>query len=308
MAEDQSINGDKWTEQASKLLQALEWEKVADSNIDIPGSGELKHGIDAMFKFIDGFNPDKEQGVFLEAKRYKTSSFHKSKLNDWVQKIDFKIRDIRRSHDFFTTYPAMKETQINNAILAVWFHDTENFRIYQTKFIEALKEVKNLGGRGITTVNRLFVITNDKILQLASLCDARNSLLRKDQFKYVNYFYPSSAGHGFPIQEIPVLNFEYMFSKIVFAKGQDSEGQNYDIVFYFGDIHIHSFKRVKEALLTFDMLNSSNNLIIFKYHRSDEFRKIEPDIQKLFSNKGPSNIKIKEMNQHTTLPDWIEQF
>lgn len=306
MAEDQGVNGDKWTEQASRLFKALKWEKIADSNIDVPGSDGLKHGIDAMFKFKDGFNPDKYQGVFLEAKRYKTTSFQKNKLDDWINKIDEKIRDIRRSQEFFNTYPEMNEVQINNAVLAVWFHDQENFNSYATKFAEALQEVRSPRGRGATTVNNLFVITNDKILQLASICDAMNSMENTDKFKNLNYFYPSSAGHGFPIQEIPVLNFKYMFSKLIFVKGQNADGDNCDIIFYLGNIDIHSFKRVKEALLTFDMLNASNNLIIFKYKRSDDFRKIEPDVKKIFTDEGPKRIEIKDMNLYSHLPHWIE--
>ena len=103
MAEDQGVNGDRWTTQASALLQQLGWSKVADSNIDIPGSDGLTHGIDALFQYDDGFNQT-TQGVFLEAKRYATTSFHKSKLQDWVNALNKKMLDLRRSEPFNTQY------------------------------------------------------------------------------------------------------------------------------------------------------------------------------------------------------------
>ena len=70
MPEDQGWNGDRWTEEASALLKRLGWEKIADSNIDIEGTDGLWHGIDALFRYEDGFSSYK-QGVFLEAKRYQ---------------------------------------------------------------------------------------------------------------------------------------------------------------------------------------------------------------------------------------------
>lgn len=311
MAEDQGVNGDRWTDEASRLFKKAGWRKIADSNIDIPGSDGLNHGIDALFAYEDGFSPYMQQGVFLEAKRYAISSFAKSKLSDWVQKLDDKIRKLRGSQEFLQKYPNLSDLKLINGVLIIWFHDLENYKNFKETFVKYLAEVNTPKGRGSKMINlRLFVMDNSKILRLASLLNTVEQWDKEYGKHSLKFYYPSSARFGSPVQEINVINLEYIFSQFVLAKAKIANGNNdfeiVDIVFYFGLLDFDSFIRLREALLAFDMINIQNNLIVYKYLREqDDFRKIEPDVIKLFEEKLPKTIKIKDMEVYSDLPTWM---
>lgn len=314
MPEDQGVNGDRWTDEASRLFTQLGWEKIADSNIDIEGQNGLKHGIDSIFILHDGFQPNQKQVVFVEAKRYKTTSFSKDKINEWIGVIDKKLREIVGSESFYDQYSKLAGQNINVGILAVWFHDYEAFPQYRSKIKEYLSLVELPRGRTGSAINRMFFLDNDSILRIASTMDAINEWNKKNNSDIINcninFYYPSSVLTGFAIQETEVMNIEYMFSKFILAKAKeviDNKVNTADIVFYYGPIDkLSYFYRLREALLHFDMISNKNNLYLYLYQDDDEFRKIEPEVIKEFKNEGPPEVIIKQMNRHSNLPAWIK--
>jgi hypothetical protein len=310
MAEDQGVNGDIWNDQATRLFKRAGWQKIADSNIDLPGADGVRRGIDSLFVYEDGFNPKIKQGVFLEAKRYSVKSFSKSQINDWIITLDSKIRLLRQSQEFLHNYPFFSESTMTNGLIAIWFHDLKNQAEFKEKFYQLLSEINIPKGRGSKFVNiRLFILENDKILRLASLLDTVDKSIRENGSNSINFYYPSSARFGNPVQELSVVNLEYMFSQFVLAKSKkvrdNIDMETTDIVFYFGRLDINSFFRLREALLAYDMINKQNRLVIYKYHRNDEFRKIQPDVIKLFEDKSPREVKIRDMEIFSDLPTWM---
>lgn len=224
MPEDQSVNGDIWNEEAGYLFQKLGWQKIADSNIDIPGADGMMHGIDSIYSYKDGFNPIKSQAVFIEAKRYATTSFSPTKLSDWIGRMDAKIRELKFGTELYDRYPLIQELKIGSSVLAIWFHDYENYPSIRSKFQDALKAVKTPRTRGPNTVNRLFVIENDNILRLASLVDAVekwNNEFKLSESPALEFYYPSSTLSGYAGQANQVVNLEYIFSRFVFCKIED---------------------------------------------------------------------------------------
>lgn len=313
MAEDQGVNGDIWNDEASALFQALGWSKIADSNIDIPGVGDIKHGIDSIFAYKDGFNPVKDQGVFIEAKRYATGSFSPKKLDDWISKMDMKLRELKFGNELYDRYPIVDSLNISNSVLAIWFHDLENYISYKEKLREALLAVKTPRTRGPSTINRLFVLENDHILRLASLVDSVqkwNSALELGPNTFLQYYYPASSLSGFAGRAEPVLNLEYMYSSFIFAKSQmlDEERNlaSADVVFYFGKLDMNNLLRLREAMLTFEMITKNNHLYLYLYQRSDEFRKIRPDVEDVFNREGPVHFEIRMMERFGDLPTWMK--
>lgn len=308
MAEDQDFNGNLWTAQASILLQKLGWLKVADSNIDIPGSNGFVHGIDALFRYEDGFNHP-VQGVFLEAKRYATSSFREAKLQDWVNVLHKKIVELRSSAPFNTTYPMMSETDPRNGLLVLWFHDLNNYRAFKPTLTSALAAVQTPRGRGVTS--RLFVLSNDDILRLASLVrtiEIWNSATTDVAGSNLQFYYPSSLGYGSSTRQTPILNLEYMFSRFIVARGTEYEGRTENkayIVFYFGNLDMASFSNLRSALLTHNMLaDEKSSLHLYHYQRNDEFRKIQSDVERMFQSDTKTVI-IRSMEIFYDLPSWM---
>ena len=225
MPEDEGKNGDRWTDEASVLLKRIGWEKIADSNIDIEGADGQQHGIDSLFRYRDGLRNNWE-GVFVEAKCYRTTSFNKAKLPDWVDRLYEKMTELRRSGPFNSQYPAMGASTPRNGLLVLWFHDLENFPQFRSTLANSMQAVKTTRRRGsIRFSSRLFVLDNDAILRLCSLLQAVqdwNQTNRADSAESgrLKFFYPSALDFGHPSQLTEVLNIEGLFSKCVLAKSR----------------------------------------------------------------------------------------
>ena len=311
MPEDQGVNGDRWTEQASKLLKSLGWEKIADSNIDIEGTDGLKHGIDALFRYQDGYSAVK-QGFFLEAKRYRTTSFRDDKIQDWVTALNKKIAELKRSSSFNITYPAMSDSNPQNGLLMMWFHDITEFPKVKAKIDSAMLSVK-VPKAYKAAGTRLFIISNTDILRLASLVDAK---MKWEQERTDNlsgklqFYYPSSMAEGGATRELDSLGIEYIFSKFVVAKALERIGNGHRpsyVIFYFGDVvDIRSFISLKSALLLHNIISEeASNIYLYCYNRDDNTRKIAPDIETLFRLTPSTQFEMKSMNSFADLPDWM---
>jgi hypothetical protein len=314
MPEDQGVNGDRWTEEASRLLRQLQWEKIADSNIDIQGADGHVHGIDALFRYDDGWMVDGKQGVFVEAKRYETTSFRVTKLQDWIDRLDEKILELKRSELFYTTYPAMRESLAHNGLLVLWFHDKDKYTPeFRRRLGEAMTGVRTPRRRGGSQqMSRLFVIDNWRILRLASLVEAKKKWetdkSRNGQFDAKQRFYYPGNVSRHPSREITALNLECMLSDFVLARSQELD--NYipkavDIVYYFGKPTTPNFAQLQQALISFDMLNNSKKLYVYYYERDDEFRKVEPDVRKLFGENRHLELSFQPMQVFADLPNWM---
>jgi hypothetical protein len=316
MPEDEGKNGNRWTDEASVLFKRIGWEKIADSNIDIEGVDGQQHGIDSLFRYRDGLHQSLE-GVFVEAKRYRTTSFNRAKLLDWVDRLHEKMTELRRSGPFNSQYPAMGESTSRNGLLVLWFHDLENYPRFRSTLTESMQTVKTTRRRGsIGSPSRLFVLENEAILRLCSLLQAVqewNNTNKADSAASgrLKFFYPSALDFGHPSQLTEVLNIEGLFSKCVLAKSRELDARSSqivdaDVVFYFGHLDLQSFQRLRSALLELGMAQSDHNLYIYLYQRDDDFRKIEPDVKKLFEDDQYHKVQLKTMDRFGDLPSWVK--
>ncbi len=309
MPEDQGQNGDRWTEEASRLLGRLGWEKVADSNIDIEGTDGLQHGIDALFRYEGSLDLSRPEGVFLEAKRYETDSFRPVKLTDWVSKLDEKMLQLRLAQSFQDTYPRMKDTDPRNAVLMIWFPDTARYPALAAKLSEYMANM-HIPAKRKAYPNRLYVLHNEGILRLASLVQAVDELktnLKCTEPDFRFYYLPRQK-HGTPACEHPHLSLDYAFSNIImsrlsFASVPGAPARPIDIAFLYGGYTIPCFQRLRQALALYGMLNSSSTLYVYHRAAADQLRKIQPDVQKLFGKE----VKLMPMTSYSDLPPWMQQ-
>lgn len=312
MAEDQGANGDRWTEQASKLLCELGWDKIADSNIDVEGSDGLMHGIDSLFRYNDAYT-NVPQGVFVEAKRYRTTSFRESKIQDWITVLNNKMIDLRRSDNFNFTYPAIADTNPQNGLLIMWFHDHQNYSSIQGKLITAQRAVR-LPKSYKSVSNRLFVLSNDEILRLAALVDTKQKWESDNQeylIKGLKYYYPSSIARNSPTHELENLTFEYIYSRFIVARAterRDNIPKSIYLIFYFGSLDMRSFASLKQALLSHNMISDDDCKIhLYCYQRDPDFRKIRPDIETMFRLTDSTQFSIQSMTHLADLPGWMDE-
>lgn len=302
MAEDSQYKGELWNKRAIKLLNLFSWDMIGDSGMDLEGSDGEKYGIDSLYSFKDPAK-DIPESLILEAKSYKTTSFSKSKLQEWIDRLNIKILELRNSEYLIERFPIFKDISILKiGLIFIWFDDIENYKEYRQKFLEILSEIK-VSSRTFRNgvYNKIYVIDNDLISKLCSLYTVVREF--NENFKF---YYPSAFIHERAVQRSAVLSLDYFFSKFILGQLKSS-GKRYDtnIVFYWGELDVRSFEMLKSILKSYSFVDQEFKLVIYKYKRDDdEFRKILPQIKKSYENEN-IEFDIKDMNSCTELPTFI---
>ena len=302
MAEDSQYKGELWNKRAIKLLNLFSWDMIGDSGMDLEGSDGEKYGIDSSYSFKDPAK-DIPESLILEAKSYKTTSFSKSKLQEWIDRLNIKILELRNSEYLIERFPIFKDiSTLKIGLIFIWFDDIENYKEYRQKFLEILSEIK-VSSRTFRNgvYNKIYVIDNDLISKLCSLYTVVREF--NENFKF---YYPSAFIHERAVQRSAVLSLDYFFSKFILGQLKSS-GKRYDtnIVFYWGELDVRSFEMLKSILKSYSFVDQEFKLVIYKYKRDDdEFRKILPQIKKSYENEN-IEFDIKDMNSCTELPTFI---
>lgn len=302
MAEDSQYKGELWNKRAIKLLNLFSWDMIGDSGMDLEGSDGEKYGIDSLYSFKDPAK-DIPESLILEAKSYKTTSFSKSKLQEWIDRLNIKILELRNSEYLIERFPIFKDiSTLKIGLIFIWFDDIENYKEYRQKFLEILSEIK-VSSRTFRNgvYNKIYVIDNDLISKLCSLYTVVREF--NENFKF---YYPSAFIHERAVQRSAVLSLDYFFSKFILGQLKSS-GKRCDtnIVFYWGELDVRSFEMLKSILKSYSFVDQEFKLVIYKYKRDDdEFRKILPQIKKSYENEN-IEFDIKDMNSCTELPIFI---
>ena len=293
MAEDSQYKGELWNKRAIKLLNLFSWDMIGDSGMDLEGSDGEKYGIDSLYSFKDPAK-DIPESLILEAKSYKTTSFSKSKLQEWIDRLNIKILELRNSEYLIERFPIFKDiSTLKIGLIFIWFDDIENYKEYRQKFLEILSEIK-VSSRTFRNgvYNKIYVIDNDLISKLCSLYTVVREF--NENFKF---YYPSAFIHERAVQRSAVLSLDYFFSKFILGQLKSS-GKRYDtnIVFYWGELDVRSFEMLKSILKSYSFVDQEFKLVIYKYKRDDdEFRKILPQIKNSYENEN-IEFDIKDMN------------
>jgi hypothetical protein len=309
MAEDQGYNGDVWNKQACMLLNKLGWTKVGDYDIDIEGDDNKDYGIDSLFKYLDVRKSQCEQGVIIESKCYKTTSFKSAEFQKWITRINAKVNKLKHSESLYDKFPEFTNTSFNNGIILIWFSNHLDYSNNNDFFRDALLNVKLPKSRTNAVFNRIYVLENEAILKLCSLKDTIEKINREKDLE-LEFYYPTSEKTGNPIYRNKLLTIDYMFSKFILAEGKNQSGIVYRIVFYFGNLEKNSFRMLYSGLNNLGFIDYDIPLIVYTYKRDSQFRKILPDIKELFSkniNNKHLEVEFKEMDVFGDLPTFLRE-
>ena len=239
--EDQHYNGDIWNREAFALLKMFGWQRIGDYDMDLQGDDGKKMGIDTVVKFNTPLKA-KPQLAILEAKRYQTTSFNKNLLQEWIEKLDKKLLKLRNSAPFVEKFPEVGNcTAADTGIIAIWFSDTDNYKSFQSKFTDALRQVSISTRDRRAGSNKLYVIDNTRFMRLFALQTAIKEI--PDNFSFL---YPTRFIDDEPVTRQQALTIEYIFSDIIFAETKN-QGRTTSHIFYFGQLNLDSFRFLKEA-------------------------------------------------------------
>ena len=301
MAEDQGVNGTIWNKEATKLLSDFGWSAIGDYDMDVEGQDGKKYGLDTIIKYPTPLKTN-EQSVILEAKRYETTSFSKSALQNWVDRLDKKLIELRNSESFIDKFPELEDCSIlDTGIIAIWFHDFQHYSEFRPTFVKALKDLKISNRPRKNGISRIFIIDNSIILKLCSLQNAINSYKAEKQYT-IEFYYPPILIEDAPIVRQDTLTIEYIFSKVILAEAKNDNSKE-NLVFYFGELKTTAFKLLRSLLAKCSFLEKEKPLTLFIYKEDDEFRKIEPDIKRVFED---ITFKIRSMDNLNDLPSSIK--
>ena len=297
MAEDQGVNGTIWNKEVVKLLSLFGWENIGDYDMDVEGEDGKDYGLDSIMKFN---TPLKQfpQATILEAKRYETKNFNLSNLQRWINRLDKKLLELKNSEPFKQQFPILEEcSTLDTGVIAIWFHDIDNYKSFRPNFIEILQKVNLSSRQRKAGFNKIFVIDNHYILKLCSLY---NAIKTDNQDSKIEFYYPSILIDEEPIVREKTLSIEYILSNIILAESTSSKEY---LVFYFGESLLDYFNQLKNLLAKCSVLDNDKSLKLFVYQRDDEFRKIKPEIEKLFED---IKFEIKSMDNLSDLPSYIK--
>lgn len=302
MPEDQGVNGDIWNDEAALLLKACGWQQIGDSNIDIVDDNDKKMGIDAIFKYEDARrNPRTPQAVFVESKCYKTDSYKMSDLRIWLNKLNDKVANSRGSEHFLDTYPGIRDCMIRNGLIVIWFSDLENYDKFRPSFLKNRKGISIVQKRNRAPVN-MYVMDNYDILRIASMIKEIKEFNR-DFNSELKFYYPTSDTFQHPVARSKYLSLDYMFSKIVLMEGK-IDNIDHRVVFYFGELTMKGFERLKGLLNSISFMDKEKPLRIYRYVEDQEFRKILPDVENLFSEV---ECTLQEMDHYKGIPSFMKK-
>ena len=301
--EDQHYNGDEWNKQIVTLLKLFGWVHIGDYEMDVKGSEGERMGIDGIMQF-DTPLKNRPQIVVVESKRYATTSFNKTLLQDWIIRLDKKLLSLRNSSPFFDTFPVAQECTITDTgIIAIWFHDTDKYKKFIPEFKDILSQISIPTRTRKAGFNKIWVLDNMRLMKLFALQTTIRELSHRDSFRFV---YSPRFCEDKPTERQKVLTIEYLFSDVVFAEQEiKGEGTRKELsyIFYFGDLNYNSFRMVKAAYSKTVNWDKSKEIILYVYNTDEEFRKIEPDIKEnIFSE---FNITIKKMQCNNNIPEYI---
>ena len=301
--EDQHYNGDVWNKEIFSLFKLLGWKRIGDFDMDVTGDDGKNMGIDTVVSFETPLKT-KPQLAILEAKRYQTTSFTKTLLQDWLTRLDTKLLKLRNSDKFYETFPSTADCTIADVgIIGIWFHDTDNYKAFQPKFQEYLSQV------GISTrtrkagLNKIYVMDNTRFMKLFSLQTEINSIKSKGDLKFT---YSPRFNNEEPLWKSSTLTIEYMFSDIIFAEQRVKENEKektLSYIFYFGDMKYNSFEMLKSAYSKTIAGKKTKKILLYVYNPDDEFRKLEDDIKDKIFDKF--EISIKKMLPSNNIPSFI---
>lgn len=301
MAEDQGVNGTIWNKEANYILSWFGWDTIGDIDMDVIGDDDKKYGVDTFMKYV---SPLKclPPCVILEAKSYETKNVSKTTVQEWIDRLDKKLSKLKYSEKAQEKYPALKEcATLDLGIIAIWFHDIDNYKENKPKFIEILKSIKTSNRpRKNEGYHRILLLDNYHILKLCSLHQAIDNY-EKEMNSKISFYYPSFITNDTPIVRSGILTPEYIFSKVILAESKSNlNNTTENIVFYFGDL--------KSSTFTYPLINFLNKcgfmdkdkkIILYLYNTDNEFRKIKPDIEKAFKEV---DFSIKIMDTLSDLP------
>ena len=299
--EDQHYNGDVWNREAFALLKMFGWNRIGDYDMDVEGDDGKKMGLDTIVTFDTPLKA-KPQLAVLEAKRYKTTSFNKGLLQDWIERLDKKLLKLRNSASFLEKFPNIDDcTASDTGIIAIWFSDTDNYKSFYPQFIESLVQVSISTRIRKAGISKIYVIDNMRFMKLFALQNAIRNINENSEGEF-KFLYSPRYISNMTSTRLNTLTIEYMFSDIVFAEmKQVSKSVSY--IFYFGQNDLSSFRLLREAYSKTILWDKTIEIFLYVYNTDDEFRKIESDIKdNVFDG---FKISIKRMACNNTIPDFL---
>lgn len=277
--------GNKWNDTVNALLEALGWKHIGDKDMDLPGTDDKDHGIDALLIYD---NPGKtvRQTVLVESKHYAKGSLSPSKLKEWIELLRRKQNQLRASSDLQKEFPVLAEcSETNLGVIMCWVHDADEEYLSGT-FQNYLENAIIPSAPRTGLYSRIMVLDNRRIVRLVSMLQV---LGKAKSFCFV---YPAGINDNIQTERSEVLTVEYMMSNIIIAECQGTKEKN-TTVFYFGEMEVPAVETLLSFLSKYQRLDKDRSVKIYYYENDED----TDNVTKHFKGKDYTNIKFVRMQQ-----------
>lgn len=280
--------GNKWNDTVVALLEAMGWNHIGDKDMDLSGTDDEDHGIDALLIYE---NPGKTvcQTVLVESKHYGKGSLSPSKVKGWIEVLHKKQNVLRASGDLQKEFPVLSEcSETNLGVIMCWVHDGDEKYLAET-FQNYLENAIIPTAPRTGIYSRIMVLDNRRIVRLVSMLQ---ELRKAKSFCFV---YPAGINDNIQTERNSVLSIEYMMSNIIIAECQGTRGKNTS-VFYYGEMEVSALETLFAFLRKYQRLDKDRSVKIYHYENNER----TDNVTSHFKGKEYKNIKFVRM-QHFSL-------
>lgn len=285
MAEQQGKSGDNWNDTVVALAKAFGWEHIGDKDMDLPGTDEEDHGIDALMCYS---SPGKtiKQTVLVESKHYAKNSLSPKRLKGWIECLHKKQNALRASGDLQKEFPLLTEcSETNLGVIMCWVHDADEEYLSGT-FQNYLENAIITSAPRTGVYSRIMVLDNRRIVRLVSMLQ---ELRKAKEFCFV---YPAGINDNIQLERSNVLTVEHMMSNIILTQCLNTKGV-YTSVFYFGEMEVNALETLFAFLSKYQQLDSDCSIRIYHYENNER----TVNVTNHFKVSDYKNVKFFRMQQ-----------
>lgn len=303
MSEEQSIQGDRWTEHAVELLHGLGWKLNGDTNIDIPcvihTGRKYPHGIDIFMTYFDPYQ-SKEIGIIVETKNYAWKNIHATFLQDAVDNLLGKIECAPHS-EAFKDKLNFSQVPVQIGLLLLWSHDEFNKSQFEG-YLNKLEIPKKHNNR-----IRIHILSRLDILRLYSIKETIDKIkrdLNKDET--FDIYYPSyHSSDSYKCDNF--VNIEYFASTFIFGKMikfEEFNGNRHTktitVVFYFDEFSLECLNFLYLSLRRFQL--TDGEILIYHYNNPSQNRGPIEEFKRSIKEDHNKIIVFEPMNKLLDVP------
>jgi hypothetical protein len=308
MAEDQNVWAEIWNRRLNTFLkEVLGWRQLGDSNNDIPCPNvEKKPGVDSVFAYKRNLECH-QQVVFVEAKtRIDMSNLNKSKIQEMIDTLLFKMENIPLSPDFLESFMPEEDASYGIGLIALWVRNATEYSPEKLERVfQDIKVPKKQSSQNI------YFVSNDKIAFTYEVHRLMKSFHKNEKYSEVRYLFPRYGKQ--PVADGGSISVENIVSEFAVVKAKERiqrRSQSYEddvyFVFHSGIIEDYYDLHLVGLFIQEFQLHEAAKIYIYTAYDPENIRNFTAKFNDEFEDLN-LNPEFRKINLNYDLPGFEEE-